>query len=185
MPKARRGSYLAGRLSKTGDDMMSMAQRIAVLAVLLASTAGREAPAQQVYRCETSDGSIIFSDLPCRSDIGKRETVDATPHQGHRAAKRSGPAYTRRTGSDGESDRRPASRDSGGGDALSRRERLSLERSRKRLLSGLKRRHIEASRRSELIRELRRVDEELGIGPGEVADMPFHNREIYEEYPIH
>ncbi|RFF30021.1 DUF4124 domain-containing protein [Wenzhouxiangella sediminis] len=162
-----------------------MTQRIAVLAVLLASTAGTETPAQQVYRCESSNGSIIFSDLPCRSDIGERETVDATPHQGHRAADSDGPAYTSRADSGGAAERRPASRDSGGGDALSRRERLSLERSRKRLLSGLKRRHIEASRRRELIRELRRVDEELGIGPGEVADMPFHNREIYEEYPIH
>ena len=165
--------------------MLSTAQRIAVLAVLLASTAGTEAPAQQVYRCETSDGSIIFSDLPCRSDIGKRETVDATPHQGHRPAGSGGPAYTQREASDGESDRRSESPDSGGGDALSRRERLSLERSRNRMLSGLKRRHIEASRRSELIRELRRVDEELGIGPDDVADMPFHNREIYEEFPIH
>lgn len=165
--------------------MKSTAQKLAVLAILLVPAAGMETLAQQVYRCETSEGAIIFSDLPCRSDTGKRETVDATPHQGHRPAGSGGLAYTQRTGSDGESDRRPASRDFGGGDGLSRRERLSLERSRKRLLSGLKRRHIEASRRSELIRELRRVDEELGIGPDDVADMPFHNREIYEEFPIH
>lgn len=163
---------------------------IGSMAVILLGSLSAESAAQQVYRCELSDGSITFSDLPCRSDIGRHDMVDATPHQGHRPAATTRPEPARRT------DPGTADRDRGGtvgssaGRAgrertLSRNERLSLEHSRKRLLSGLKRRHVDAGDRRELIRELRLVDEKLGIGPADVLDMPFHDREVYEENPVY
>jgi len=137
-------------------------------------------PAQSVYRCRSSDGAVMFSDLPCRSDIGPPSRVDASPHQGHRlpsAPARSTSRETRTTAA--EAAGRAASV------RLSRRDRLALEHERRQLLSGLKRRHVKAADRREMIRSLRRVDDELGIGSAEVADMPFHNREVYEEHRIH
>lgn len=144
--------------------------------------------AQSVYRCEEPDGSIVFSDLPCRSDNRKQVVVDATPHQGHRPSP-GGSAVEVVDGAGEDASRRLERGHSGlqeerEGAKLSRRERLSLQGERKRLLSGLKRRHVDESERRALIRELRRVDSRLGIGPGEVNDMPFHNREIYEDYPV-
>lgn len=164
---------------------------IFVLAVLFLAGFAQTAPGQQVYRCESSDGSITFSDLPCRSDIGKRDTVDATPHQGHRPSPGPAePAYTfeddrdRAQGSR-KARKRPASESERDGESLSRNERLSLERRRKRLLSALKRRHLEPGERRALVRDLREVDQALGIGPDDVPDMPFHNRDVYEAHPVH
>src|SRR5699024_1801309 len=68
---------------------------------------------------------------------------------------------------------------------LARRQRLALEHERDQLLSGLKRRYIADEDRRRMIRDLRRIDRKLGIGPADVADMPFHNREVYEEHRIH
>ena len=148
--------------------------------------------AQQVYRCNDSDGSVTFSDLPCLSDSGRQERVDATPHQGHRRPSRTGvPAYPPDEASadaggernvDGSRDGRQEKRFSRG---LSRNERLSLENARKSTLSGLKRRHIGRERRRELIDELRRIDGRLGIEPGDVAGMPFHDREVYEDHRVY
>lgn len=142
-------------------------------------------PAQQVWRCESSDGSITFSDLPCRSDIGQQNQVDATPHQGHRPSPAPGrPAWTAKEGTAGA---RPAS---GAGRMaaeapLSRRQRLALENERGQLLSGLKRRYIKGPDRRRMIRDLKRIDRRLGIEPADVAGMPFHNREVYEEHRIY
>lgn len=167
------------------------AMSITALAVVLLAGFPDRSAGQAVYRCESSDGSITFSDLPCRSDIGRRDIVDATPHQGHRPS--SGPAepaYTleeepeKAAASRGARDR-SAPAGEPGGDALSRNERLSLERQRKRLLSALKRRHLEPGEREKLVSELRKVDRALGIGPDDVPGMPFHNREVYEEHPVH
>ncbi|WP_181918390.1 MULTISPECIES: DUF4124 domain-containing protein [unclassified Wenzhouxiangella] len=156
------------------------------LILLLTTCLAADVDAQQVYRCQLADGSTIFSDLPCRSDIGEADRVDATPHQGHRRSSQTGaPAYRMSAGSDdGSSPNRSGSGNARGGRALSRNERLSLERKRKKLLSGLKRRHLEPERRKTMIGELREVDEKLGIDSGDVADMPFHNREVYEDHPI-
>lgn len=134
--------------------------------------------AQQVYRCEQASGSVTFSDLPCRSDVGREGRMDATPHQGHRfvsapAVVGALPARARSAGAE----RRTPEADP----PLGRNERLALERRRAELLSGLKRRHVRPDRRRVMIAELRGVDRQLDIGPADVADMPFHNREIYED----
>lgn len=156
---------------------------IAALTCLLAVSLPVAVQAQAVYRCELADGSITFSDLPCRSDVGRESLVDATPHQGHRSAARDGSsAYDASAPTDDDRGSHPSG--SRSTDRLSRNERLALERERKELLSGLKRRHVDRDRRKAMIDELRRVDGQLGIGPEDVADMPFHNREVYEEYPV-
>ncbi|HSH27920.1 MAG TPA: hypothetical protein VK972_09190 [Wenzhouxiangella sp.] len=154
-----------------------------VAAALILCVPWQALPAQQVWRCESSDGSITFSDLPCRSDIGQQNQVDATPHQGHRASP-GRPAWTAKKGAAGA---RPAS---GAGRMaaeapLSRRQRLALEHERAQLLSGLKRRYVKGPDRRRMIRDLKRIDRRLGIEPADVADMPFHNREVYEEHRIH
>ncbi len=144
-------------------------------------------PAQQVWRCESSDGTITFSHLPCRSDAGAPERVDATPHQGHRPSPSPGqPAWTvQNEAASGRSEAAPDAAAERGRKPLTRRQRLALEHERGQLLSGLKRRYIDDKDRRRMIRELRRIDRQLGIGPAEVADMPFHNREVYEEHRIH
>lgn len=169
---------------------MSTRTLVIALAVLIGFCSDT-CQAQQVYRCENADGSVIFSDLPCRSDSGRADKVDATPHQGHRAAARPGtPAYTPADAAAGGGESTKDRTRSGRQDArpsrgLSRNERLSLERARKSTLSGLKRRHIGRERRRELIDELRRIDDRLGIEPEDVADMPFHDREVYEEHRVY
>lgn len=138
------------------------------------------ADAQQVYRCEQASGGVIFSDRPCRSDVGREQRIDATPHQGHRAI--STPAVPEL-----RSQARPVStaqRAPVSDRPLPRNERLTLERRRAELLSGLKRRHVKPDHRRAMIGELRGVDRQLGIGPADVADMPFHNREIYEDNQV-
>jgi hypothetical protein len=156
-----------------------------VLAGLLVAAPAATARAQEVYRCEGSDGSVTFSDLPCASAPGTQETVDATPHQGHRASSAGGePAYTMPEAQGGD-ERREASQPTGPAETLPRSERLSLERRRDELLSGLKRRHLDPRERRAMTDELREVDEKLGIGAEDVADMPFHNREVYEDNAIH
>lgn len=160
-----------------------------VLAALLVLGPSAAAQAQKVYRCQLGDGSITFSDLPCESDIGEEGMVDATPHQGHRPPPDPGaPAYempeeSREIG--GGSRDRSGAVDGQESASLSRRERLSLERERKSLLSGLKRRHIGTKERRALIRELRSVDRKLGIEREDVFEMPFHDREVYEDHAIH
>ncbi|MDZ7789081.1 MAG: DUF4124 domain-containing protein [Xanthomonadales bacterium] len=161
---------------------------LAVLFTLVPASSG----AQQVYRCTGPDGSLTFSDLPCRSDSGRQERVDATPHQGHRTPARPGaPAYPPAEAStdagggrnaDGSRNGRREKRSSRG---LSRNERLALENARKSTLSELKRRHIGRERRRELIDELRRIDSRLGVEPEDVADMPFHDREVYEDHRVY
>lgn len=161
--------------------MKRMIVPIAILVLLAGTWSG--AAGQQVYRCKLADGSTVFSDLPCLSDTGQADTVDATPHQGHRPAPEPGtPAYRMSEVERGSGDSgRPArSR----GRTLSRDERLSLERKRQSLLSGLKRRHVTAGARKSMIRQLRAVDRRLGIDAGDVADMPYHNREVYEDHPV-
>lgn len=148
---------------------------------LSASLLGSGLVAQQVYRCQQADGSTTYSDLPCRTESGAADRVDATPHQGHRepgVSTTMRPARVKRqTG--------PALRaDVDDAIGLPRHERLTLENRRAVLLSGLKRRHVDARERRALIKELREVDETLGIEPGDVADMPYHNREIYEDYRV-
>lgn len=146
---------------------------------------------QQVHRCELADGSTTYSDLPCESDIGVEDTVDATPHQGHRAAPEPPGDNVNRRNADspaverGGTARQAPAIDEPSGPTLSRRERLSLERERKQLLSGLKRRHVDAADRREMIRDLRKIDRKLGIGPADVADMPFHNRAVYIDHRVY
>ncbi|WP_376692895.1 DUF4124 domain-containing protein [Wenzhouxiangella sp. EGI_FJ10409] len=169
-------------------------RKAAIALTLVFALAASVAGAQQVYRCEGRDGSVTFSDLPCGSDTGSEEKVDASPHQGHRAPE-AGPAAaavdpperaSTTAGGGRTSERtRNAGRAHSAAQELSRKERLSLERSRKSTLSALKRRHIDGERRRELIDELRRVDEKLGIGPGDVADMPFHDRSVYEDHRVY
>lgn len=156
-----------------------------VLATLALCVLWQALPAQQVWRCQSSDGTIIFSRLPCQSDTGQPDRVDATPHQGHRASPSPGrPAWTAKEGSAGARAASGAARAAAEA-PLPRRQRLSLERERDQLLSGLKRRYVKGPDRREMIRELRRVDHKLGIEPADVADMPFHNREVYEEHRIY
>lgn len=175
MNQVRRGKSSIGRLCCAGI----------ALAGLLIAVHSAPLPAQEVYRCERVDGSVIFSDLPCAAGAGAQETVDATPHQGHRSSSASGePAYTmpeaaRALPQGARSE--PAGRDHD----LSRSERLSLERRRKELLSGLKRRHIDSGERSAMVDGLREVDEKLGIDAEDVTDMPFHNREVYENNAVY
>lgn len=168
---------------------------IFAFALLLAAGLPVATSAQQVYRCELGDGSITFSDLPCESDIGREDTVDATPHQGHRPPSDPGePAYDMPRNPGGgarrpaiDDNRRRAADAAGGGkqDELTRDQRLTLERERKDLLSELKRRHIAESERRAMIRDLREIDRKLGLGPDDVSDMPFHNRDVYEEHNIY
>lgn len=171
--------------------MKAMTMATGTLVTLLLCGWCQEPRAQQVYRCKSSDGSTTFSDLPCRSDIGQHDRVDATPHQGHRSSPAPGrPAWTAKdapAGSAAGSAGRGASgaASEAGKASLSRRERLSLERERGELLSGLKRRHVKPADRRAMIRDLRRIDRKLGILPADVADMPFHNREVYEEHRIY
>lgn len=148
---------------------------------------------QQVYRCKLADGSTTFSDLPCKSDVGRQDTVDATPHQGHRASPHPGaPAYTMPDdkpdagAQQGREDAAPT-RQAGDrhGASLSRRERMSLERERKSLLSELKRRHISAKERRAMISDLRKLDRKLGFGPEDVPDMPAHDRDVYDEHSVY
>ncbi len=150
------------------------------------------AESQQVYRCKGPDGSVTFSDLPCRSGPGRQERVDATPHQGHRSPARPGaPAQPPRDATADEGGKTvpdPARRgrlDERPSEELPRNERLSLERARKSTLSALKRRHIDRERRGELIDELRRIDGRLGIEAEDVVDMPFHDREVYEDHRVY
>lgn len=167
---------------------MPIAMTVVLLAMIFLTLPVRDATSQQVYRCESSDGSITFSDLPCRSDIGKRETVDATPHQGHRPAPAPGERAYRMDDERDAGRMAPSHRRADverQDERLPRRQRLTLERKRKRLLSGLKRRHVEPEVQRERIRALREVDRALGIGPADVPDMPFHDREVYEEHPVH
>lgn len=145
---------------------------------------------QQVYRCELADGSTTYSDLPCESDIGREDTVDVTPHQGHRAAPEPSTREANRRvlespGAGGGTPPQRAAKSEPASSPLPRRQRLSLERERKQLLSGLKRRHVEAAERRAMIAELREIDRKLGIGPGDVADMPFHNREVYVDHAVY
>lgn len=164
--------------------------RMTIFRLAAALTVGLSAGlnAQQVYRCELADGSTIFSDLPCRSDIGREDVVDATHHQGHRASSRAQPpaAPSRSSAHSGDdrSGNRTGSRGGREKGSLTRNERLSLERRRKELLSALKRRHLDPRRRRALIDKLRAVDRKLGIEPEDVPDMPFHNREVYEDNPV-
>lgn len=158
---------------------------------LIAAAFSAQSPAQQVYRCQQADGSTIFSDLPCESDIGQRDTVDATPHQGHRRAgdttdsdeARNGKLRAVAAAEPGRHRAGPEQDDDAPG--LSRKRRLSLERERKALLSGLKRRHVPEVERREMLDALRRIDGELGIGPADVAGMPFHDRDVYEENAVY
>ncbi|WP_376695565.1 DUF4124 domain-containing protein [Wenzhouxiangella sp. EGI_FJ10305] len=156
------------------------------LMLLLATCLVADVDAQKVYRCQLADGSTTFSDLPCRSDIGEADRVDATPHQGHRASTTSGAPVYRLSASadDGQGSQRSRPGRSRDGQTLSRNERLSLERKRKELLSGLKRRHLDPKQRKAMIGELREVDGRLGIEPDDIVDMPFHNREVYEDHPV-
>lgn len=166
---------------------------IAIRGLAFALAAGLSALAcgQQVHRCELADGSTVFSDLPCESDIGVEDTVDAMPHQGHRAPPGRPGRELGRPNADSPHAERPTARppaptlDEPSDPELSRRERLSLERERKQLLSGLKRRHVDAADRREMIRDLRKIDRKLGIGPADVADMPFHDREVYLERRVY
>ncbi|NBB93688.1 MAG: DUF4124 domain-containing protein [Gammaproteobacteria bacterium] len=151
------------------------------------------AGAQTVYRCTLSDGSIVFSDLPCRSDIGEVDRVDATPHQGHREPDDPGaPAYRApQQAGDGDGGGQRGRHDAGrpgedrAGEALPRRQRMTLERERKSLLSALKRRHVPESDRRAMIGDLRELDARLGLGPGDVPDMPLHDRDVYEAHNVY
>lgn len=165
--------------------------RLIIVAWLIAAGLAGTAAAQQVYRCKQADGSIEFSDLPCESDIGQADVVDASHHQGdapppdpEASSSRLPPQF--RDDDDASGPRAPALPDapSPGGD-LSRGERLSLEQERKRVLSDLKRRHISAERRRELIDDLRRADSELGIGPGRIDEMPYHDQDVYEDNRVY
>jgi len=171
--------------------------RLLVFTALLTAGLSTVIPAQQVYRCKLADGSITFSDLPCESDIGHQDRVDATPHQGHRSSSAPAQSVEKRSGAPrDEKRRRPGNQDRRGGagaegrgesesDELTRRQRLRLERERKALLSGLKRRHIAEEEIRAMIRGLREIDRQLGLGPADVADMPFHDRDVYEEHGIY
>lgn len=156
---------------------------ISISVVLLLAGAWSGVAAQKVYRCQLADGSTVFSDLPCLSEVGRADTVDATPHQGHRPAPEPGTrAYQMPDSERGGRRVKRSGRDSHR--TLSRDERLSLERKRKNLLSGLKRRNVDSGKKKSMIRQLRSVDRRLGIDAGDVADMPYHNREVYEAYPV-
>ena len=41
---------------------------------------------QQAHRCVDDSGAIIFSDRPCETADSPSDSVDITPHQGHRTA---------------------------------------------------------------------------------------------------
>jgi hypothetical protein len=140
--------------------------------------------AQEVYRCQQADGSTTFSDRPCDPGVGGVERVDATPHQGHRPAP-AGPAYEPQTGRKGgapATDRAPETR---WDEVMPRRERLSLERRRKSLLSELRRRHLGEEERRAMIEDLRAVDRRLGLGAEDVPDMPPHDRDVYDANAIY
>jgi hypothetical protein len=165
-----------------------------VIGALLSAWLIADVAAQPVYRCKQADGSIEFSDLPCESDIGESDVVDATHHQGAAPPPSEASTPTRLPpqmrddqqpgGSAADGTTQPPGR-SAFDSELSRSERQSLEVERNRLLSDLKRRHISAERRRELIRELRRTDHELGVQPGSVGDMPYHDRDVYDENRVY
>lgn len=163
---------------------------ISALAIVLSLALSGGVEAQQVYYCEQADGSVVFSDLPCESDIGREDQIDATPHQGHRPPPEQ-PAYQMPdTAQDSARTQKRTSRVHPAttrqeAPPLSRKERLVLERERKALLSELKRRHISPKRRRAMIADLRKADSKLGLGPEDVADMPPHDRDVYQDHAVY
>ena len=143
--------------------------------------------AQEVHRCQLSDGSITFSDSPCESDTGKSDTVDATPHQGHRAAPPL-TAYSVTVRTRPES----GSTDSGAPEpvsiepqAMSRVEKAALQRERKRALATLRNRHLSRSEKQANMKKLRQADARLGISNSDIESLPPYDRRVYEAHNVH
>ncbi len=161
----------------------TLAARVSLLVCLfLTSTL---VSAQQVYKCTNDDGSTTYSQLPCESDIGEEEVVDATPHQGHRVGPPPGtPAYTM------PSQHRSTSRNARtqqmyGGESrptLSRMERTALENDRLQALSNLRKSQLGLGKRSKYLRQLRDADRALGNTSADVAGMPEYDRRVYDRH---
>lgn len=153
------------------------------LILIFGLCASGSALAQHVYKCTDADGAITFSQLPCESDIGDETTVDATPHQGHRAGPPPGtPAYTMPAPAPEESNSNmytSGARTGNSQDPLDPGVRSSLENDRKSALSNLRKRHLSPAERSRYREQLQEADRQLGRTQADVASSPEYDRRVY------
>lgn len=137
--------------------------------------------AQQVFKCTDLNGATRYTDKPCVKDDIDEETVDVTPHQGHAPTSQRLPASRRWQSSDSlgleHSDAESFTKIS----RQSKNQRLresEMRQQRALVLSELRRGMITRQAYLDLIDELIRLDDVLGITE---EDLDVYDRKQYKE----
>lgn len=146
-------------------------------------------PAQNVYKCTDTDGSITYSQTPCESDTDSREVMDATPHQGHASPKYSSreeslyqkersKEFANARSVENDADLEPYSH-------LSRAKVQQYKQKRKLALRNLKSRTLLSTQKARYIKMLLEADRLLGFDVGDLEAMTQSDRRVYSKHGIH